>query len=177
MNLWSSVDWQRLLGFDTPLLEIVIRGTVMYLALFVVLRIVLNRQSGAVGITDLLVVVLLADAAQNGLADDYTSLSDGVLLVLTIIFWSYLLDWLGFHFPWFQRFLRPPALKLVERGAPLRENLKKELITDDELRSSLREQGIEDLSEVEAAYMEGDGRISVIGRRDKPQGARDEVEG
>lgn len=164
MNLWAELDWGKLLGNSTPLLEIVIRGSVMYLALFVVLRVVLNRQSGAVGITDLLVVVLLADAAQNGLADDYTSITDGVLLVAVIIFWSYALDWLGFRFPRFQRLLRPPALQLVRDGRPLRRNMARELITDEELLSSLRQHGVDSLAEVKAAFMEGDGRISVLTR-------------
>ena len=44
----------------------------------------------------------------------------------------------------------------------LRQNLKRELITQDELMNQLRQQGIENLDEVKAAYMEGDGRISVI---------------
>lgn len=162
MNLWSGMNWGELFGSGTPVLELVVRGTVMYLSLFVVLRVVLNRQSGAVGITDLLVVVLLADASQNGLAGEYRSITDGVILVVVIVFWSYALDWLGYRFPRFQRFLRPPALQLVRDGRPLEENMARELITSEELQSSLRQQGVENLAEVKAAYMEGDGHISVI---------------
>lgn len=162
MGSFDDINWGRLLLPDTPLLEIVIRGTVMYLALFLVLRLVLSRQAGAVGITDLLVVVLLAEAAQNGLADNYTSLSDGVLLVLVVIFWSYALDWLGYRFPWVERLLRPPALPLVRNGRLLRGNMRRELITEGELMSQLRQQGVSDLGQVKAVFMEGDGRFSVI---------------
>jgi uncharacterized membrane protein YcaP (DUF421 family) len=134
----------------------------MYLALFAILRFVLNRQAGAVGITDLLVLVLIADAAQNGMASDYKSITEGVILVATIVGWSYFLDWLGYRFPAIQRFIRPQPLRLVKHGRMLRRNMSKELITDEELMSQLRQQGIEDLKEVRAVYMEGDGRFSVI---------------
>lgn len=65
-QLWSSVNWAKLFQPETPILEIVARGAVVYLALL--LRVVLKRQAGTLCITDLLVVVLLADAAQNAMA-------------------------------------------------------------------------------------------------------------
>ena len=83
----------------TPPLEIVIRGTVVYLALYFMLRVVLQRQSGTTGIADLLVIVLIADAAQNAMADDCTSVTDGLILVATIVGWSYLLDFLSYRSP------------------------------------------------------------------------------
>ncbi len=129
MNDPTSIDWAKMLFLDTPVLEIFIRGSAIYLALFFILRLVLKRQAGAVGVTDLLVIVLIADAAQNGMADDYHSIPDGILLVATIIFWSYALDWLGYRFPWFQRFVHPPPLPLVRNGELLWRNMRKELIT------------------------------------------------
>ena len=114
------------------------------------------------GITDLLVVVLIADAAQNAMSDDYRSIPDGLLLVGTIIFWSWALNWLGFRFPRIQRFVHPAPLPLVRDGRMLRKNMARELITEDELMSQLRLQGASEVSQVESALMEGDGRISVI---------------
>lgn len=164
MELWGSVDWERMFVPSTPILEIVLRGTIMYLALFTLLRVILKRQSGAMGITDLLVVVLIADAAQNGMADDYHSVTDGVLLVAVIVGWNFALDWLGYRFPRIQRLVHPPSLRLVEDGRFLYRNMRKELITEEELMSQLREQGIDNVADVSAAYMEGDGRVSVIPR-------------
>lgn len=147
---------------DTPVLEIFVRGTVTYLALFAMLRFFLKRLSGAVSMSDLLVIVLIADASQNAMAGNYQSLPDGLLLVATIIGWSYAIDWLGFHVPAIQHFFFPPALQLVKDGELLRRNMRRELITMDELMSQLRQQGIGDLSEVKEAFVEGDGRISVV---------------
>jgi uncharacterized membrane protein YcaP (DUF421 family) len=140
----------------------VVRGTIMYLVLFALLRFVLKRQSGGLGITDVLVIVLIADAAQNGMASEYRSVTEGIMLVATIIFWSYALDWLGYHFPPFQHLLRPPPLLLVKNGKMLRRNMRQELVTPDELMTQLREEGIKDLGDVHRAFMEADGSISVI---------------
>jgi uncharacterized membrane protein YcaP (DUF421 family) len=173
MEQLLDIDWEQMFKLDTPILEIVIRGSVVYLSIFLILRFVLKRQAGAVGITDLLVVVFIADAAQNAMADDYHSISAGLLLVSTIILWSFLLDWLGYQFPVVQRVIHPPPLPLVRNGRMLRRNMKKELITEGELMTQLREQGIDDLSAVKFAYMEGDGYISVISHDMEHQGTRE----
>ena len=165
MTFVAQIDWSHMLTFGTPVLEIFLRGTLTYLALFVLLRLVLKRQQGGMmGVTDLLVIVLIADAAQNAMADDYTSVPDGILLVATIIGWSYALDWLGYRFPRFDRLLHPPPLPLVKDGRLLRHNMRQELVTIEELMSQLREQGVQKVAEVKLACMEGDGRISVITR-------------
>jgi len=161
----TGIDWRAVFVPDTPALEIIVRGSVMYLALFALLRFVLRREAGSIGVADLLVIVLIADAAQNGMATGYTSIADGILLVATIVFWAYALNWLGYHFPAVQRLIHPPPLPLVRDGRLLRRNMRRELITEDELLSQLRLQGCEDLADVEFAAMEGDGRISVVTRQ------------
>src|SRR3954454_18742921 len=89
-----SIDWGQIFQPDTSPLEIFLRGSIVYLALFSMLRFVLRREAGTVGMSDLLVLVLIADAAQNAMAGNYNSLPDGLLLVATIIFWSFAINWL-----------------------------------------------------------------------------------
>lgn len=137
------------------------RGTVMYLCIFFILRVVFKRESGGPGITDLLVVVLIADAAQNGMAGTYGSVPEGLLLVSTIVFWSAVLNALAFRYRRFRRLLRHRPLVLVRDGRLLRGNMAKELVTDGELFSQLREAGITGLSQVRLARMEPDGKLSV----------------
>jgi uncharacterized membrane protein YcaP (DUF421 family) len=108
------------------------------------------------------VIVLLGDAAQNAMADETRSVADGLVLIGTIVFWAYFLDWLSFRFPLFARVLSPPPLLLVKDGRMLRRNMRKQFISEDELMSQIRQHGLKDLREVKAAYLEGDGPISVI---------------
>jgi uncharacterized membrane protein YcaP (DUF421 family) len=152
---------------QTPLLEIFVRGSVMYLAIFTLLRVILKRQSGALGTSDLLLIVLIADAAQNGMADDYKSITDGLLLVATLIFWNFFLDWLSYRVPAFHRLIQPAPIAIVRDGKILIRNLRKELLTEEELREQLREHGIDHVSAVKLAMLESDGRLSVIEKKQK----------
>jgi uncharacterized membrane protein YcaP (DUF421 family) len=160
------VDWRLLFIPSNSILEIILRGSVMYFFIFFLFRI-FRRQAGAVGISDLLVVVLVADAAQNGMAGDYKSITEGALLVGTIVVWDFFFDWLGFKSPFLLRVFRPAPMLLIRNGRIQRRNLSKEMITEEELMAQLREQGIEHLSDVKESYLEGDGRISVIKKESK----------
>jgi uncharacterized membrane protein YcaP (DUF421 family) len=162
-----SIDWAEFFVPTHSLAEIIARGTVMYLALFLILRFLLQRQSSSIGLADLLVVVLIADAAQDALAKGYKSVTEGVVLVLTIVFWDFALDWLGYRFKFISRLTRPPPLLLIEDGRMLPRNMRQEMITKEELLSQLREQGLDDVSQVKKAYLEGNGQISVIKRGGK----------
>lgn len=156
------MDWNEVFGIHFSLAELVLRGSAVYLALYTMLRVVIKRQSGVTGVADLLVLVLMADAAQNAMAGSYTTVTEGVILVLTIVGWSYLLDFLAFHSRTLSRIIRPSPLPLVKDGRVLPHNLRRELITRDELLSQLREQGVDDLSRVKTMFMEEDGQFSVI---------------
>ena len=156
-----TIDWYKLFVPGQPV-ETVLRGSVTYLSLFLLMRFVLRRESGSVGTADLLMVVVIADAAQNAMAGEYTSITDGIILVVTIIAWNYIIDWLGYHSPVMRRILQPQPLLLVKNGRMYRQNMRKELITKEELMAELRENGVEHIEEVKEARIEEDGHISVI---------------
>ena len=157
-----EIDWREIFVPESSLAGVIVRGTLTYLLLFLILRFFLKRQTGVIGTADLLVVVLVADAAQNAMAAEYKSITEGALLVFTIVFWDYAVDWLGYRFPALQRFVRPPPLRLIQDGRMLFRNMHQEMITAEELNSQLRQQGIESCDEVKEAFIEGDGRISII---------------
>ena len=92
------------------------------------------------------------------------------MLIATIVFWNYALDWLGHRFPRVERLLHPPPLLLIKDGRLLRRNMRQELVTEEELMSHLRQQGIAELAQVKEAYMEGDGQISIIPREQPARG-------
>ena len=157
------MEWREVFGFVSPL-EMVVRGTAMYAFLFLLFRCVIRRRVGAVGISDLLLLVIIADASQNAMAGEYRSVSDGCVLVATIVFWNHFIDWLTYVSPRMQKILEPPPLLLVHRGRLLRRHLRAELVTEEELRSKLRESGVDSYAEIDRAYMESDGKVTVIRR-------------
>ena len=165
-KIWA-IDWRAILVPEHSLLEMFVRGTIMYLLVFVLVRMMSKRQVGGIGPSDVLVIVLLAEVAGNAFtASDYRSISEGAVLVVTLPGWTHVLEWLGNRFPAVERLIREPKLKLIENGRMLRRNMQAELVTSEELMAQLRENGLEDCDDVAAAYMEADGQISVIKKKD-----------
>jgi len=155
----SIVD---LFQFRVSPVELFVRGTLIYWFLFVMLRFVLRRGAGGIGIADILLIVLLADASQNAMAGGYDSVAEGCVLVGTLIGWNYLLDWASFRWDLVRRLAEPAPLLLIDRGRVLARNLRREFVTRDELEAQLRLNGVASLSDVRKAYLESDGRFSVV---------------
>jgi uncharacterized membrane protein YcaP (DUF421 family) len=171
-----------ILGFDIPaalipdvsLFEIIVRGVITYFTIFVLLRVVLRGRTSAVAMSDLLVIVLIADAAQNAMAAQYNTITDGLVLVATIVLCSFTVDWVGYRYEPVRRFVHPERKPLIVNGRVMRKVLQEELITEDELYTQLRLNGIEDIQEVKAAYLEGNGEVSVIKRETREPRLEDE---
>lgn len=162
----TTIDWHTLLVPTGSLFELVLRATVMYLLILAGFRI-FRREAGSLSVSDLLVVVLIADAAQNGMAGEYRSLTEGVVVVATILALNYVLDWMAYRSRFVHWLLHPPALLLVRDGQIQHRNLRSQLITRTDLVEQLREQGVESMEHVKACYLESDGRMSVI--HDQPE--------
>jgi uncharacterized membrane protein YcaP (DUF421 family) len=162
MDRLFAIEWSGLVIPTHSLAEMFVRGTLMYGALFVLFRFVTKRQVGSIGIADILLVVIIADAASNAFANEYRSLSEGIVLVATIAFWDFIIDWATYRFPALERLGHASPLQLIRDGKLLRRNMRKELVTLDELHGHLRKEGIDNIADVKNAYMEGDGKISVV---------------
>jgi uncharacterized membrane protein YcaP (DUF421 family) len=159
------MNWDEIFGLSLSPWELIIRGTAMYLFLFLLFRVVIRRRVGSIGMADILILVIIADASQNAMSGEYKSVTEGAILVGTIIAWNMLIDWLNFHVPALRDWLEPPPLPLIENGRLLHRNLRQEYVTEDELKAKLREHGVDDLRQVAKAHMESDGQISVITRQ------------
>lgn len=162
-----EVDWAALFVPTESLVEIAIRGTAIYLLLFVAMRFLPRRTIGALGPSDLLVVVLIADAVQNAMAGGYKSLTEGLLLAGVIIGWATLIDYLDFRFPDLN-IASARAKEMVRNGKLLRRNMAREQVTEEEVMAQLRQHGIASPRDVVVAYLEGDGHFSVVVRGGAP---------
>ena len=164
-----NLDWHALFGLSLSPWELVVRGTTFYWFLFLLFRVVVRRRVGAVGLSDILILVIISDASQNAMAGEYRSITDGMVLVATIIAWNTVIDWATWRFPVLESLLQPRPLLLIRDGRILWRNLRMEFVSKEELLGKLRENGITDPAEVKTAYMESDGQVSVIRRQ--PPGA------
>lgn len=169
MNFFLGIDWVGLFSLSVPISEMIVRGTAIYWFLFIVFRFVIPRDVGAIGIADILILVIIADASQNAMSGDYKTVTDGMVLIAVLVGWNVAFDRLAFYSPLFRRFTTPTTVCLVKDGRMLKRNMRREFITDEELWGHLRKEGIESLSQVQAVYIESDGGFSVIKNEESAQ--------
>jgi uncharacterized membrane protein YcaP (DUF421 family) len=169
-----TIDWYAIFVPTGSILELVLRGSLMYLFILAGFRL-FRREAGSLSVSDLLVVVLIADAAQNGMAGEYKSLTEGAIVVATIIGWNYALDYLAYRSRFVYWLLHPPSLMLIRDGQIQRRNLRSEMITTEDLLQQLREQGVDDVKDVKGCFLESDGRISVVKRTSDQSSPRQHV--
>jgi uncharacterized membrane protein YcaP (DUF421 family) len=167
-----SIDWHTLFVPGGNVLELVVRGSVMYLLILCAFRF-FRRESGSLGTADLLLLVLIADAAQNAMAGEYRSITEGVVLVGTILGWNILLDWLAFRSKRAHRLIHGEPLPLVLGGRIQWRNLRREFLTRDDLLEQLRQHQVEDVAQVKRCYLEPDGHLSV--QKYDPRGQEDDA--
>lgn len=157
----AGINWHDMFVPSVSLVELWLRGSVMYLLILALMR-VFRREAGNLSIPDLLVVVLVADAAQNGMSAEYRSLTEAVVLVGTIFLWNFVLDWLAYRSKAIYRVLHAAPRPLIKDGRVLVRNLRAEMLTMNDLLSQLRQQGVADVHEVQRCYIEPEGHISVV---------------
>lgn len=163
-----NIDWNEIFVFNISPLEMMVRGTITYWFIFILLRLAGRRDAGSLGMADLLVLVLIGDAAGNAMAGESASVMDGMMVVATLIFWSVAVDRLGYFFPRLRKLLEPSQVCLVKNGVLQRRGMRREYITLAELMESVRLAGLERLDQVKWAYMESNGEISIISHSNEP---------
>jgi uncharacterized membrane protein YcaP (DUF421 family) len=156
------MNWSEVVGLKMPVLEIVVRASLVYLGMLALLSFARNRDAGPLSLSNLLTLVLMAAATHHALAGKSESVADGLLLVVTIFAWSYAIDWLGYRFPAFKRMISPRPLPVIDHGKLLHGNMRRESISEEDLVSHLRRRGIERVEDVKRAYVEPDGELSII---------------
>lgn len=125
-----------------------------------------TRQLGRFGVTDLLVLLLLAASVRMGLTGDHFTVGDAIVSATVLISWDQLMNALAYRVKPLRTLLRQDPIPIVEDGAVNTRHARKELLTETDIMEKLRERGVDSLEQVQKAYVEPDGRISVIPVRD-----------
>ncbi len=147
---------------QTPLWEIAARGTVVYFAIALLFRLIPKRQTGTLAPNDMIALVIIGSLAADAIMGEAATLLDLLLMIAVIISWDYLFNLAEYHFPRFRGIAQDSPTLLIHKGVLLRENLRKEKLTEQELTANLRKNGIVDITKVKQAILEVDGQISVV---------------
>lgn len=159
-----QINLPELFRTETPILELVLRASILYLGILFLLRIVPRRTGGELATIDLLFVVLIAEATTHSLGG-YSSITEGFIVILTLVILNYLINFLSYYSPLIEKLISYPPLLVVKDGKMLRRNMRREFLTEEELMEYLRREGIEDVKDIKAAHVEADGHISFISKK------------
>jgi uncharacterized membrane protein YcaP (DUF421 family) len=155
-------------------MDIVLRATVMFAVLVVLLRLLGKRELAEVSPFELVVLVVLGDLIQQGITHNDFSLSGATLAIVTFAFWSLVLSWVSYKWRAAEKVLEGTPLVLVQDGKLLEKNLKHDRLTKAEVESEMRNSGISHIEDVAWAILEPQGKLSFIGHQKSEGGAEDD---
>lgn len=147
---------------SVPIPEIVLRTVIVYVAVFALLRLAGKRELGQMSVSDLVVILVIANAVQNALNGGDASLTGGLVAAATLVGMNVLFDRFGRRMPFLSRLVKEEPTLLMRDGKLIAENLEREDVEKTEIEMAAREHGIPDLAGVSAAILEVDGSISII---------------
>ncbi|HEX5409103.1 MAG TPA: YetF domain-containing protein [Gemmatimonadaceae bacterium] len=154
--------WTDLLQPGTPYLEKVIRTVAVYIFLFLGLRLGGKRELGQLNPFDIIVLLVLSNTVQNAIIGNDNSLVGGLVGAVVLLLLNYLVVRFLFLHPKFDRLAEGKPIMLIKDGKILTKCLQREMITQRELVSAARRQGVHDLKQVEAARLEVGGALTFI---------------
>jgi uncharacterized membrane protein YcaP (DUF421 family) len=146
----------------TPAWDIVLRSLLIYVAVFLGLRLMGKRERGQMTVFDLVVILLIANAVQNAMVGRDSSVQGGILAAFVLLIANRGVGLLGLRGPRWGRLLEGTPTVLVEDGEFIDSHLHKEGLDRDEVEMAIREHGLDSVSAVKLAVLETDGSISIV---------------
>ena len=155
----------ELFQLSSPWWHFVARGIVVYVLVMVLMRISGKRAVGQFTPFDLVMLILIGNAVQNGINGGENSLSGALLMAATLVALNYLTAWLTARSVFLEHIIEGQAVIVARDGVVFHDVLRRELVSRDDFDEALRSNGVRNVEEVELAILETNGKISVIPRR------------
>jgi uncharacterized membrane protein YcaP (DUF421 family) len=157
-------SWESLIRPVEPVGFLILRAALVYTIILVLLRWTGKREIGQLTPFDLVLILLVANAAQNAMVGSDQSITGGLISVLVLFGLNYTLGRLQARNRFFRGLLVGHPVLLIHEGEVQTARLKREGLTLEDLQEQMREHGIADFDRVEEAYLEPDGNFSFITR-------------
>jgi uncharacterized membrane protein YcaP (DUF421 family) len=143
-------------------MDLVLRAIALYLLIFAVTRVIGRRELSSLAPFDLILLIILGDAIQQGLTQDDYSVTGAFIVVATLAVLQVGTSYVAFKWPRARSVLEGKPIVLVEDGSLIESNLKRERITAEELAEEARHQQIDSIKKIKWAILESSGKISFI---------------
>jgi uncharacterized membrane protein YcaP (DUF421 family) len=143
-------------------MDIVLRTVAAFVFLLVLMRVIGRRELSTLQPFDLILLIVLGDAVQQGLTQDDYSVTGAFLVIGTFAVLQVFVSWIGYRFPGSRLILEGEPLVVVQDGKVIERNLKRERLTVGEVAEAARLEQIASLDEIQWAVLETSGQISFI---------------
>jgi uncharacterized membrane protein YcaP (DUF421 family) len=143
-------------------MDLVLRATVIYVFMYVLMRVVGRRELTGLQPFDLILLIILGDAMQQGLTQDDYSVTGAMIVVGTIATLQVLTSYASFKFPRIRPVLDGEPIVIVDNGKPIEKNMKRERLDLEDVMEEARKQQIGSIDEIKWAVLETSGTISFI---------------
>lgn len=153
---------------------IFIRTIIIYVVLLTSMRLMGKRQIGELEISDLITTLLVSEVASLPLTDTSIPVSHAIIPIILLLTFEVVSSTLLMKFPPIKKFISTRPTTLIDNGVLCPDQMQKVRLTADELISEIRQNGISDITEVQYAILEQNGKISIIQKPEyRPPSARD----
>ena len=148
-------------------MDAIVRGLVVYLFLLILFRIAGRRTLGQMTNFDFVLLLIISEATQNAMIGNDYSVTNGILVILTLVGIDICLSIMKQRFPAMERHLEGLPLVLVDKGRPLKDLMYKARVDEQDILFSAREKhGLERMEQIKYAVLETNGGISIIPKAD-----------
>jgi len=152
----------------TPLWQIGVRSAVVYLAVLTGFRVFGKREVGQLTLADLVLLILIANAVQNAMVGPDTSLEGGLFAALILLLVNLAIGYLRIRSTRLDRAFQGQPIPLVARGEVIEVHLRREGLETSDLERVAHENQLKGLEDVDSAWLETDGTISVVPKSQPP---------
>jgi uncharacterized membrane protein YcaP (DUF421 family) len=143
-------------------MDLVLRAIFLFGFVYALTRLIGRRELSSLEPFDLILLIVLGDAIQQGLTQDDYSVTGAVLVIGTLALLQVFTSVLSFKFPRLRPILEGEPVIIVEDGQPIERNLRRERLTVEEIAAQARTHQIESLYDIKWAVLETSGQISFI---------------
>jgi uncharacterized membrane protein YcaP (DUF421 family) len=143
-------------------MDIVIRAAVIFVFLYLLMRMLGRRELSSMEPFDIILLVVIGDLVQQGVTQSDYSVTGALLAVSTIALLTVLVSWTSFRFARLRPVLAGEPIVLVEDGEVIEKNLRRQRLTVEEVESEARLEQITSLADVRWAILETNGQISFV---------------
>lgn len=150
------------------ILRVLVTGTLAYVALVLLLRVSGKRTLSKMNAFDLIVTIALGSTLATILLNKDVALADGVTAFALLIFLQFLITWSAARSTKVEGWIKSKPTMLYFKGEYFSKELRRQRVTETEIKAAVREQGLATMEDAGAVILETDGSLTVLKKDFQP---------